>query len=107
MLFGLTLLSAALLGGWFLARRDLPAAAGVAGGAALGVGGYLLLERFVGTLGPAGPRPMVRSALGLGAVAVGVLALGLLPGSAVYVLLGFSCYAGALVITGLLEVWHA
>lgn len=107
MLFGLTLAFAALLGGWFLARRNVPAAAGVAAGAALGVGAYLLLERFVLRLGPADRHPAGRPALVLGAVAIGVLALGLLPGSALYVLLGFSCYAGALVVTGLLEVLHA
>ena len=107
MLFGLTLAFAILLAGWFLYRRNPAAAAGVAGGAAMGVGAFLLLERFVRGLGPAESRPTGKAALGLGALAVGVLALGLLPGSALYVLLGFSCYTGALVITGLLEALHA
>ena len=107
MLFGLTLAAAALFGGWFLTRRNVPAAAGVAAGAALGAGSFLLLELFVRGLGPAERRPTGKAALALGAIAAGVLALGLLPGSALYVLLGFSCYVGALIITALLEVLHA
>lgn len=107
MLFGLTLASAALLCGWFLSRRDFPAAAGVAAGAALGAGSFLVLERFVRGLGPGERHPAGKGVLAVGALAASVLALGLLPGSALFVLLGFSCYAGALMITGLLEALHA
>jgi hypothetical protein len=107
VLFGTTLAAAALLAGWYLYRRDDPAAAGVAGGAGLGVGAFLLLERFVRGLEAGERRAGGRALLALGALGPAVLALGLLPGSARYVLMGFSCYAGALIITGLLEVRHA
>ncbi len=107
MLFGLTFISAALLAGLFAFRRNLPAAAGVLEGAALGMGAYSVLELFVGRVGAAENRPFGKAVLLLGALVPAVLALGLLPGSALYVLLGFSCYAGALIITGLSEALHA
>ena len=107
VLFGLTCIFAALLAGWYIFRRDLTAAGGVLGGAALGMGAYSLLELFVGRLRAEEPRPVRRSVLALGALVPAVLALGLLPGSALYVLLGFSCYAGALIATGVLEALHA
>ena len=107
MLFGLTFILAALLAGWFVFRRNLPAAAGVLGGGALGMGAYSALELFVGHLKPAERRPAGKAFLVLGALVPAVLALGLLPGSAIFVLLGFSCYAVALIVTGLLEALHA
>ena len=108
MLFGFTLFFAALLAAWFVVRRNAVAAAGIAGGAALGIGAFLLLERVVLGLAPGEARPRRRkTALAVGTLALGCIALGLLPGSALFVLIGFSCYAGALIVTGLLEVLHA
>lgn len=107
MLAGLTLGSAALLSAWFLWRREAAAAAGVAGGAGLGLGSFFLLERFVRGLGPAEGRPVGKALLALGGVAAGCLLLALVPGSIIYGLIGFSCYVGALVLTAVWEASHA
>ncbi len=107
LLVGLTLASASAIGAYLTVRRNLPAAAGVAGGAALGLGSFFLLERFVRGLGPGEVRPRTKAALALAGIAAGAMALALLPGSVLWVLAGFSCYVGGLVTCAVVEAFHA
>ena len=106
-LFGICIFLLLALMGWLMWKKSWQEALGAAGGGVLGIGSYLLLERFVMSLGGQVRRVPLKVAAGLIAVGAAVLVLAFLSASALFVLLGYSCFVASLLVNTVWDAVHA
>ena len=106
-LFGICAVLLLALMGWLIWRKSWQALPGVAGGGVLGIVSFLLLERVVASIGTT--VKLLPLKVGLGMLVLGgvVVLLAVLPGSILYVILGYSCFVASLLLNTLWEALHA
>jgi hypothetical protein len=103
-LFGVCIFLLLALMGWLIWKKSWQEALGAAGGGALGIVSYVMLERAVASIGATVRFLSVKIGLGMLALGGGAVLLAFLPGSVYHVLLGYSCFVASLLVN---TVWEA